>query len=131
MSVVTLTKDNFEQEVLKSDKPVLVDFWAAWCGPCRMVGPVVEQIAGEHPEYKVGKIDVDDQPELAGQFSIMSIPTLLVFKDGKVHNKSKDSVDERPDKYCEKRDYRHSNNHKLFLLNNNDCPNSNKQQEAL
>jgi thioredoxin 1 len=88
MSVVTLTKDNFEQEVLKSDKPVLVDFWAAWCGPCRMVGPVVEQIAGEHPEYKVGKIDVDDQPELAGQFSIMSIPTLLVFKDGKVHNKT-------------------------------------------
>lgn len=88
MSVVTLTKDNFEQEVLKSDKPVLVDFWAAWCGPCRMVGPVVEQIAGEHPEYKVGKIDVDAQPELAGQFSIMSIPTLLVFKDGKVHNKT-------------------------------------------
>ena len=88
MSVVTLTKDNFEQEVLKSDKPVLVDFWAAWCGPCRMVGPIVEQIAGEHPEYKVGKIDVDDQPELAGQFSIMSIPTLLVFKDGKVHNKT-------------------------------------------
>ena len=88
MSVVTLTKDNFEQEVLKSDKPVLVDFWAAWCGPCRMVGPVVEQIAGEHPEYKVGKIDVDAHPELAGQFSIMSIPTLLVFKDGKVHNKT-------------------------------------------
>jgi thioredoxin 1 len=88
MSVVTLTKENFEQEVIKSDKPVLIDFWAAWCGPCRMVGPVVEQIANEHPEYKVGKIDVDSQPELAGQFSIMSIPTLLVFKDGKIHNKT-------------------------------------------
>ena len=88
MSVVTLTKENFQQEVIQSDKPVLIDFWAAWCGPCRMVGPVVEQIANEHPEYKVGKIDVDSQPELAGQFSIMSIPTLLVFKDGKIHNKT-------------------------------------------
>ncbi len=88
MSVVTLTKENFQQEVIQSDKPVLIDFWAAWCGPCRMVGPVVEQIANEHPEYKVGKIDVDSQPELAGQFSIMSIPTILVFKDGKIHNKT-------------------------------------------
>ena len=87
MSVLTITKDNFDQEVIKSDKPVLLDFWAAWCGPCRMVGPVVDKIAEEHPEYKVGKIDVDAQPELAGQFSVMSIPTLLVFKEGKMVNK--------------------------------------------
>lgn len=88
MSVLTITKDNFDQEVIKSDKPVLLDFWAAWCGPCRMVGPVVDKIAEEHPEYKVGKIDVDAQPELAGQFSVMSIPTLLVFKEGKMVNKA-------------------------------------------
>jgi thioredoxin 1 len=88
MSVITITKDNFEAEVVKSDKPVLIDFWAAWCGPCRMVGPVVDKIAEEHPEYKVGKIDVDAQPELAGQFSVMSIPTILVFKEGKVANKT-------------------------------------------
>jgi thioredoxin 1 len=88
MSVLTITKDNFDQEVIKSDKPVLLDFWAAWCGPCRMVGPVVDKIAEEHPEYKVGKIDVDAQPELAGQFSVMSIPTLLVFKEGKMVNKT-------------------------------------------
>ena len=88
MSVLTITKDNFDQEVIKSDKPALLDFWAAWCGPCRMVGPVVDKIAEEHPEYKVGKIDVDAQPELAGQFSVMSIPTLLVFKEGKMVNKT-------------------------------------------
>ena len=79
---VTITKENFESEVLKSDKPVLVDFWAGWCGPCKMLGPVVEQIADEHPEYKVGKVDVDDQQELAGQFGVMSIPTVIAFKNG-------------------------------------------------
>ena len=79
---VTITKENFEQEVLKSDKPVLVDFWAAWCGPCKMLGPVVEQIADEHPEYKVGKVNVDEQQELAGQFGVMSIPTVVAFKGG-------------------------------------------------
>ena len=88
MSVITITKENFEAEVLRSDKPVLVDFWATWCGPCRMVSPVVDEIAAEHTEVKVGKINVDEQPELANQFGIMSIPTLLVFKDGKVANQA-------------------------------------------
>ena len=88
MSVLTITKENFEAEVLRSDKPVLVDFWATWCGPCRMVSPIVDEIAAEHTEVKVGKINVDEQPELANRFGIMSIPTLLVFKDGKVANQA-------------------------------------------
>ena len=84
MSVLTITKENFEAEVLHSDKPVLVDFWATWCGPCRMVSPVVDEIAAERTDVKVGKINVDEQPELANRFGIMSIPTLMVFRDGKV-----------------------------------------------
>lgn len=88
MAVLTITKENFEEEVLKSDKPVLLDFWATWCGPCRMVGPVIEQIAAEHPEIKVGKINVDEQNELAGAFRVMSIPTLVAVKDGKVINQT-------------------------------------------
>ena len=88
MSVLTITKENFESEVLRSDKPVLVDFWATWCGPCRMVSPVVDEIAAERTDVKVGKINVDEQPELANQFHIMSIPTLLVFRDGKVVNQA-------------------------------------------
>jgi thioredoxin 1 len=88
MSVVTITKDNFQQEVLNSDKPVLVDFWAAWCGPCRMVAPVLNEIAVENPSIKVAKINVDEQPELASKYGIMSIPTLLVFKNGKVANQA-------------------------------------------
>ncbi|MBQ7340840.1 MAG: thioredoxin [Oscillospiraceae bacterium] len=86
MSVITVTKENFQQEVLQSELPVLVDFWATWCNPCRMLSPIIDQIAEEHPEIKVGKINVDEQPELAAQFQVMSIPTLFIFKDGQVVN---------------------------------------------
>ncbi len=88
MSAININKNNFQSEVLNSDKPVLLDFWAPWCGPCRMVLPIVEEIAGERSDIKVGKINVDEQPELAGQFGVMSIPTLVVMKDGKVVNQS-------------------------------------------
>ena len=92
MSVVTITKDNFQQEVLDSQKTVLVDFWATWCGPCRMLSPVVDEIAQENDAVKVGKINVDEQPELASQFGVMSIPTLMVFRDGKPVNSSVGAV---------------------------------------
>lgn len=85
MSVLKITQDNFEKEVLKADKPVLLDFWAPWCGPCRMVGPVVEEVAAETVgNVIVGKINVDEEPGLAQNFRVMSIPTLVVMKDGKV-----------------------------------------------
>ena len=87
MSLV-ITKENFESEVLKSDKPVLVDFWAAWCGPCKMLSPVIDEIAEERSDIKVGKINVDEQPEPASQFAVMSIPTLIVFKNGEIANKA-------------------------------------------
>lgn len=88
MAVITITKENFEAEVLKSAQPVLLDFWAAWCGPCRMLSPIVDEVAEERTDVKVGKVNVDEQPELAGEFGVMSIPTLLVFKDGKLANQA-------------------------------------------
>ena len=87
MNEVRLTKNNFKDEVLNSDIPVLVDFWATWCGPCRMVAPIVEEIADEYDgRIKVGKVNVDEEPELAMQFRVASIPTLMVFKNGKLVN---------------------------------------------
>ncbi len=88
MSVVTITKENFEKEVMLSERPVLLDFWAPWCGPCRMVSPIVDEIAAEATDKKVGKINVDDEPELAREFGVMSIPTLVVMKNGRVANKA-------------------------------------------
>lgn len=82
MSYVVLTSENFHQEVILSDKPVLVDFWASWCSPCQALAPTIDEIADEQPGIKVGKVNVDEQPELARQFRVMSIPTLMVFKNG-------------------------------------------------
>ncbi|MGN1456920.1 MAG: thioredoxin [Acutalibacteraceae bacterium] len=84
MSVIEITKENFDSEVLNSDKPVLLDFWAAWCGPCRMVSPIVDEVADENPQIKVGKVNVDEQSELAERYNVMSIPTLLLIKNGEV-----------------------------------------------
>ena len=88
MSVLPITKENFQREVLESEKPVLLDFWAAWCGPCRMVGPILEEVAEERPDIKVCKVNVDDEQELASAYRIMSIPTLMVVKDGKIVSQS-------------------------------------------
>ena len=87
MTAININKNNFQNEVMNSDKTVLLDFWAPWCAPCRMVVPIIEEIAGERPDIKVGKINVDEQPELASEFSIMSIPTLVVMKNGKIVTK--------------------------------------------
>ena len=87
MKEITITANNFEEEVLKSDKPVLVDFWASWCGPCKMLAPTIAEIAEQNDDIKVGKVNVDEEPALARKFMIMSIPTLLVFKNGELVNK--------------------------------------------
>ena len=97
MSAININKNNFQNEVLNSEKKVLLDFWAPWCGPCRMVVPIVEEIADERPDIKVGKINVDEEVELASQFGIMSIPTLVVIENGKIVNqamgaRSKDAI---------------------------------------
>ena len=86
MSVTVITKENFTKEVLESEKTVLLDFWAIWCGPCRMVSPIIDEIAEEHPEIKVGKVNVDEEDELAQKFGIISIPSIFVIKDGKIVN---------------------------------------------
>src|SRR5574344_737720 len=88
MATTVITKENFKSEVLDAQGTVLVDFWADWCGPCRMLSPIVDQVAEQHSEVKVGKIDIDAQPELANQFGVMSIPTLIVFKNGQKVNES-------------------------------------------
>ena len=88
MSAININKNNFQNEIMDSEKTVLLDFWAPWCAPCRMVVPIIEEIASERPDIKVGKINVDEQPELASKFGIMSIPTLILKKDGQVVEKA-------------------------------------------
>ena len=88
MSVMHINQNNFQEEVMSSEKPVLLDFWAGWCGPCRMVSPIVDEIAEERSDVKVCKVNIDEQGELAAAFGVMSIPTLIVMKDGKIVNQA-------------------------------------------
>ena len=88
MEILEVTVENFDEKVLNSEKLVMLDFWATWCGPCRMLSPIVDEVAEERGDIKVGKVNVDEQPELAGQFDVMSIPTLLVFENGKLVNRA-------------------------------------------
>ena len=88
MSAMNINKNNFHEEVMKSEKPVLIDFWAPWCGPCRMVVPIIDEIAAEHPEYKVVKVNVDEETELASRYKVYTIPTLMVMKNGQIVNQS-------------------------------------------
>lgn len=88
MAVITINKSNFQKEVMESEKTVLLDFWASWCGPCRMLSPIIDEIAEEHPEIKVGKVNVDEEQELAASFKVMSIPSLFVIKGGEVVNQA-------------------------------------------
>ncbi|MFK4785815.1 thioredoxin [Fusobacterium sp. MFO224] len=88
MSIINITKNNFESEVLKSNDIVILDFWATWCGPCRALGPILESFANKNSNIKIGKINVDEEAELAGKFQIMSIPTLIIYKNGEIINKS-------------------------------------------
>ena len=87
MAVYSINKQNFQKEVLQSEKPVLLDFWAPWCGPCRMIAPVLEQIAAERPDIKVCKVNIDQEPDLASQYRIVSIPTLLILENGQVEDR--------------------------------------------
>lgn len=88
MSAIKINKNNFNEEVLRSDRPVLLDFWAGWCGPCRMVGPILDEIAGEREDIKVCKVNIDEEPELANEYQIMSIPSLMVVRGGKIVSRS-------------------------------------------
>ena len=88
MSAIKINRNNFNEEVLRSDRPVLLDFWASWCGPCRMVGPILDEIAEEREDIKVCKINIDEEPELASEYGVMSIPSLMVMKEGKIVNSS-------------------------------------------